>query len=124
MPRISGSSTIEGFLLDWSLAQPVELPGLPVGLLSREQAAAELQRRQRRQAMDAAYEADLILRLAELSPDDGDPRPGTPGARKPGWATGRDAAGVSEFFAGELALVLNRGRGTANHLHHRARVAG
>jgi hypothetical protein len=31
-------------------------------------------------------------------------------------------AGVSEFFAGELALVLNRGRGTAHHLHHRAQV--
>ena len=29
---------------------------------------------------------------------------------------------MSEFFAAELALVLNRGRGTANHLHHRARV--
>ena len=27
---------------------------------------------------------------------------------------------MSEFFAGELALVLNRGRGTARHLHHRA----
>jgi uncharacterized protein DUF222 len=30
--------------------------------------------------------------------------------------------GVSEFFASELALVLNRGRGTANHLHRRAVV--
>ena len=30
--------------------------------------------------------------------------------------------GVSEFFASELALVLNRGRGTADHLHHRAVV--
>ena len=29
---------------------------------------------------------------------------------------------MSEFFASELALVLNRGRGTANHLHHRAVV--
>ena len=82
MPRISGSSTVEGVLLDWSLDQPVELPGLPVGLLSKEQAAAELQRRQRRQAMDAAYEAELVLRLAELTPDDDDPRPGTPGARR------------------------------------------
>ena len=109
-------------LIDWSLDQPVELPGLPVALLSKEQAAAELQRRQRRQAMDAAYESELILRLAELTPDDGDPRPGTPGARSPGWAAGADVVGVSEFFASELALVLNRGRGTANHLHQRARV--
>ena len=109
-------------MVDWSLDQPVVLPGLPVGLLSREQAAAELQRRQRRQAMDAAYEAELILRLAELTPDDADPPAGTPGARRPGWAARGDLAGVSEFFAAELALVLNRGRGTANHLHHRARV--
>ena len=122
MPRISGSSTLEGVLVDWSLDQPVDLPVLPVALLSREQAAAELQRRQRRQAMDAAYEAELILRLAELTPDDADPPAGTPGARTPGWAAGNDAVGVSEFFAGELSLVLNRGRGTARHLHHRAQA--
>ena len=72
--------------------------------------------------MDAAYEAELILALAEQSPDDADPPPGTPGARKPGWVATRDMVGVSEFFASELALVLNRGRGTANHLHHRAVV--
>jgi hypothetical protein len=122
MSRISGSSTIEGVLIDWSIDQPVEPSRLPVALLSRDQIAAELVRRQRRQAMDAAYEAELICRMAELSPDDADPQPGTPGARKPGWAADRDVPGVSEFFATELALVLNRGRGTANHLHHRARV--
>ena len=93
-----------------------------MGLLSRDQAVAELQRWQRRQAMDAAYEAQLILRLADQSPDDADPPAGTPGARRPGWAAEHDVAGVSEFFASELALVLNRGRGTANHLHHRAVV--
>ncbi|GAA3162406.1 hypothetical protein GCM10010531_12760 [Blastococcus jejuensis] len=63
-------------LIDWSLGQPVEPPQLPVELLSKRQAAAELARRQRRQAMDAAYEAELILRLAELTPDDDDPQPG------------------------------------------------
>jgi hypothetical protein len=122
MPRVSGSSAFEGVLIDWSLDQPVEPPRLPVDVLSRERAVAELQRRQRRQAMDAAYEAELILRLAELSPEDGDPAPGTPGARTGGWSAGRDIVGVSEFFASELAVVLNRGRGTANHLHHRAVV--
>ena len=122
MPRISGSSTVEDVLIDWSLGQPVELPGLPLGLLSREQVAAELVRRQRRQAMDAAYEAELILRMAELTPDDHDPAPGSPGARRPGWGRGSAEPGVSEFFASELALVLNRGRGTANHLHNRAVV--
>jgi hypothetical protein len=122
VPRFSGSSTFEGVLIDWFVDQPIEPPRLPVGVLSREQAVEELQRRQRRQAMDAAYEAELILQLADESPDDGDPPAGTPGARRPGWSAGRDVAGVSEFFASELALVLNRGRGTANHLHHRALV--
>jgi hypothetical protein len=122
MSRVSGSSVVEGVLIDWSLDQPVDPPRLPVELLSREQLATEIQRRQRRQAMDAAYEAELILRMAELSPDDDDPKPGTSGARKSGWGADRDLAGVSEFFASELALVLNRGRGTANHLHHRALV--
>src|SRR3954469_8917908 len=122
MSRVSGSSTFEGVLIDWSLERPVDPPRLPVGLLSREQLAEELQRRQRRQGMDAAYEAELILALADRSPDDADPPPGTPGARRPGWSADRDIAGVSEFFASELALVLNRGRGTANHLHHRAVV--
>ena len=123
MPRISGSSSVmEGVLIDWSLEQPVDIPGLPVELLSREQVAAELVRRERRKAMDAAYEAELILRMAELSPDDADPKPGTPGARKPGWSADRENPGVSEFFASELALVINRGRGTASHLHSRARV--
>ena len=109
-------------MVDWSLEQPVDLPGLPVGLRSKEQATAELQRRQRRQAMDAAYEAQLILRMAELTPDDADPAPGTPGARRPGWTARAGAPGVSEFFTSELAVVINRGRGTANHLQHRARV--
>src|SRR3954451_22454701 len=115
MSRLTGSSTFEGVLIDWSLDRPVEPPRLPVGVLSRGQTVEELQRRQRRLAMDAAYEAELILRLADESPDDGDPAPGTPGARRPGWATDRSVAGVSEFFASELALALNRGRGTANH---------
>ncbi|MCA0143402.1 HNH endonuclease signature motif containing protein [Blastococcus sp. LR1] len=122
MPRISGASTVEGVLVDWSLDQPVSPSALPVGLLSQEQAAAELVRHQRRQAMAAAYEAELVLRMAELTGDEFDPRPGCPGARSPRWADGEDPEGVSEFFTGELALVLNRGRGTADHLHSRARV--
>src|SRR4051794_34153022 len=119
---MAGTSRVEGLLIDWSLERPVDPPRLPVDLLSREQLAEELQRRQRRQGMDAAYEAELILALAEFSPVDADPAPGTPGARKPGWSAAEDMVGVSEFFASELALVLNRGRGTANHLHHRAVV--
>ena len=42
---------------------------LPVDLLTREQKAAELARVQARKAMDAAYEAELVLGLADDSPD-------------------------------------------------------
>ncbi|RBY87781.1 HNH endonuclease signature motif containing protein [Blastococcus sp. TF02A-30] len=122
MARIAGSSLVEGVLIDWSLDQPVAPAVLPVGLLSKEQAAAELVRLQRRKAVDAAYEAELVLRMAELTPDVSDPRPGEPGAGSAGWGADGGVAGVSEFFAGELALVLNRGRGTADHLFSRARV--
>ena len=66
-------------MIDWSLDQPVSAPALPVRLLSKPQVAVELERRQRRRAMEAAYEADLILRLAELTSEEHDPRPGTPG---------------------------------------------
>ncbi len=111
---------MEGVLIDWSLDQPVSGRGLPVGLLSRKQVAAELQRRERRRAMDAAYEAALILRMAELSCDEHDPPPGSPGARTAGWGAAPEPGGVSEFFAGELAMVLNRGRGTATHRYARA----
>ena len=66
-------AALEGVLIDWSLERPVESPGLPVDLLSREQVVEELQRRKRREAMDAGYEAQLILRLADQTPDDADP---------------------------------------------------
>jgi hypothetical protein len=118
--RISGSSTVEGVLIDWSLNQPVSPSRLPVGLLSKEQVAAELERRERWRSMETAYEADLILRMAELTSDEHDPSAGTPGAASSRWGAAADRAGVSEFFAGELALVLNRGRGTANHRYARA----
>ncbi|UOY03941.1 HNH endonuclease [Blastococcus sp. PRF04-17] len=119
---MSGSSLVEDVLIDWSMDQPVSTSRLPVSVLSKEQVAAELRRHQSRQAMAAAYEAELILRLAELTSAEHDPPAGRPGARGDRWSAADDAVGVSEFFAGELALVLNRGRGTANHLHHRAQV--
>ncbi|SNS09255.1 hypothetical protein SAMN04488107_1318 [Geodermatophilus saharensis] len=111
-------SPVERGLAGWLLARPVTVPRLPVGVLSREQKAAELQRVQARQAMDAAYEAELVLGLADDSPDDGDPAPGTPGARscKPD----TELPGVSEFCTAELAVILNCGRGTADHLATRA----
>ncbi|MGR7025111.1 DUF222 domain-containing protein [Geodermatophilus sp. URMC 62] len=109
-----------GGLLDLLLAQGPELQRLPVGLLSREQKAAELARLQAVKAMTAAYEAELVLGLADDSPDELDPAPGTPGARRGSWAPDPELPGVSEFFTAELAMVLNCGRGTATHLAHRA----
>ncbi|MGY1603669.1 hypothetical protein [Geodermatophilus sp. SYSU D00815] len=72
-------------LIDWSLERPVTPPRLPVAWLSEEQTAAELQRVQQRRAREAAYEAELVPRLAALTPDDADPAPGTPGARSRTW---------------------------------------
>jgi hypothetical protein len=84
-----------------------------VGWLSKAQAAAELQAVQARRAADAAHEAALIMRMADLTPDDPDPGPDHPGARRAGWAPDGMLPGVSEFFPAELAVVLNVGRGTA-----------
>ncbi|WP_448640475.1 DUF222 domain-containing protein [Geodermatophilus sp. URMC 63] len=111
---------VAGGLLDLLLVQGPELRRLPVGSLSREQKAAELARLQAVKAMTAAYEAELVLGLADDSPDELDPAPGTPGARRGSWAPDPELPGVSEFFTAELAMILNCGRGTATHLAHRA----
>ncbi|MGY1697975.1 hypothetical protein ACI780_24020 [Geodermatophilus sp. SYSU D00814] len=111
-------SPVERALAGWLVERPVQVPRLPVAVLSDEQAAVELQRVQQRRAMEAAYEAELVLRLAEARPSDADPAPGTPGARS--WKPDGELPGVSEFFTAELAVVLNCGRGTANHLATRA----
>jgi hypothetical protein len=76
---------------------------------------------QRNPARDAAREAELILRLAELRPDVDDRQPGSPGARSRSWRkTDPELAGVSEFFPDELAQVLNLGRGAATFRARRA----
>ncbi|WNV74195.1 HNH endonuclease signature motif containing protein [Geodermatophilus sp. DSM 44513] len=123
MELVTGQvSSAEGVLIDWAVARPVDLPRLPVDLLSREQAAAELARVQARKAMTAAYEAELVMALADHSPDTLDPPPDHPGARRGSWAPDAELPGVSEFFTAELAVVLNCGRGTASHLAVRASV--
>jgi hypothetical protein len=88
--------------------------------LSKAQKAADLARVQQRRAMEAAYEAAIVLSLAEDTPATLDPPPGTPGARSDSWAPEGELPGVSEFFGAELAVVLNCGRGTAAHLARRA----
>ncbi|MGY1726317.1 DUF222 domain-containing protein [Geodermatophilus sp. SYSU D01062] len=112
-------SPVEQALLDAVIELPAPFRRLPVSLLSREQRAAELQRVAALKARTAAYEAELVLGLADDSPDD-DPVPGSPGARSGSWKPDPELPGVSEFFTAELAVVLNVGRGTASHLAHRA----
>ncbi|MCZ2830406.1 DUF222 domain-containing protein [Modestobacter sp. VKM Ac-2986] len=87
---------------------------------SDEVLTTELQALQRRRAMDAAEEAELILALAGHRPASSDPS--GPGARRPGWTAGeRDGGGeISDFFLAELSAVLNLGRGTASHRLGRA----
>jgi len=89
--------------------------------LDDEGVAAELGRLQRNRARDAAREADLILRLAELRPDTDDPPEGGPGARNRTWRkTDPEFPGVSEFFPDEVAHAINLGRGTAAFRARRA----
>src|SRR4028118_1419668 len=78
-------SPLERALVDLLADRPAPFRRLPVSLLSREQKAAELVLVQALQARTAAYEAELVLGLAEDSPDDDDPPPGTPGARSGSW---------------------------------------
>ena len=59
------------------------------GLLTRQERAAELRRLQARQAMDAAYEAELVIGLAGDTPETLDPSPDHPGAWPIGWSRGR-----------------------------------
>ncbi|WP_336027259.1 HNH endonuclease signature motif containing protein [Geodermatophilus sp. FMUSA9-8] len=113
-------SPIELALTALLAEQPLTFRRLPVTLLSREHKARELQRLAALKAQTAAYEAELVLGLADDSPDDDDPPPGTPGARSGSWAPDPELPGVSEFFTAELAVVLNVGRPTASTLAKRA----
>jgi hypothetical protein len=119
----TGSSRVEGLLVDWALTLPEAATPLPAAWLDDAEVAAELARSQRNRAREAAPEAELILRLAELRPDGDDPPPGAPGSRRRGWRrTDPELPGVSGFFPDELAHVLNLGRGTAAVRARRART--
>jgi hypothetical protein len=101
-------SAVEGALVGWLLQRKPTVERLPAGALSAAEKAAELQRVQARRAMAAAYEAELVMGLAADRPDDDDPPPGHPGARRRGH--GSPVPGTSEFLPDELALVLNCSR--------------
>ncbi|MGY1689762.1 DUF222 domain-containing protein [Geodermatophilus sp. SYSU D01105] len=96
---------------------PVQLSdALPVHARSAEEKALELQRLQQLKAMLAAYELDLIAGLAADRPDTYDRKPGQPGAAAGERGGPGRPEGVSEFFADELALVLNTSRAAASTL--------
>src|SRR4051794_6483099 len=112
----TGGLSFEGLLLDAVWARPKQ-----PGELSKVECAGRLQSIQRRRSQQTAEEAELILRMAELTPDEQDPQPGTPGARSTQWRqTDPDFPGVSESFPDELGQVLQVGRGTAAHKTRRA----
>src|SRR4051812_38911985 len=120
MQQIAGRTLLEGVLVDWVQTQPAAEPRLPVAWLSDADVAAELSRIQRDRARKTAREAELILRMAELRPDD-DPPTGTPGTRSRTWRkTEPEFTGVSEFFPDEVAHAINLGRGTAAFRARRA----
>ncbi|MCZ2821591.1 hypothetical protein O2V63_14695 [Modestobacter sp. VKM Ac-2977] len=71
---------------------------------SDEEMDARLQGVQRRRAMAATEEAELILALAGRRPAALDPE--GPGARRPDWASEAGGAEISEFFFAELSALL------------------
>ncbi|CAA9276456.1 MAG: hypothetical protein AVDCRST_MAG52-3558, partial [uncultured Blastococcus sp.] len=121
MQLVAGSSVVEDFLADWAASRAEPDFRLPVSGLGDREVAAELGRIQRNRAREAAREAELILRLAQLRPDADDPPPGTPGAGNRTWRrTDPEFPGVSEFFSDEVAHAINLGRGTAAFRARRA----
>lgn len=111
---VAVSSRVEGLLADWVAVQPERCASSAVSGMGAGEVAAELAVIQRNRAREVAREAELILRLAELRPDDGDPPAGSAGARSRTWRkTAPELPGVSEFFPEEVAHALNLGRGTA-----------
>jgi hypothetical protein len=98
---------------------------LPVYARTPAEKAAELQRVQQAKAELAAYELELVAAFAADRPASLDRRPGEPGAAADADADADaedDAApaGVSEFFADELALTLNCARASASALTEHA----
>lgn len=110
-PALLDRSLAEGALLGWLLHRAPSVQRLPVGVMSPDEVAAELRRVQARKAMDAAYEAELVLALAAARPDTDDPPAGHPGARRRG--AGSPVPGTSEFLPDEVAMVLNSSRSFA-----------
>jgi hypothetical protein len=108
------------FLPPGVVARPTRLGEMmPAAARTDAEIALELQRVQQMEARLAAYNAELVAELAARRPDALDRQIGEPGAASPDWLPGpgrEAAAGVSEFFADELALILNCSRTAATKL--------
>lgn len=89
---------------------------LPVGLMTPQQKAAHLQRIEEVESALAAFKAELVVGLARDRPASGDRARGRVGAASAEWAAQQLDEDVSEFFADELALVLNCSRTAATQV--------
>ena len=86
---------------------------LPVDQMTAEQMAGHLQRLQAVKAEIAAFETELVDGLAAKRPVSDDRQRGEVGAASGEWAARLLDVSVSEFFADELALILNCSRAEA-----------
>ncbi|RBY83281.1 HNH endonuclease signature motif containing protein [Blastococcus sp. TF02A-26] len=118
---VDRESAVEAALVRALIGCREEVPRVAPGLLSRSEKAVALEAVVAERARLAAYEAELVLAMADESPDADDPPAGTRGSRG-SWGAQSRPVGVSEFFPAELAVVLNCGRGTASNLTGRAFV--
>src|SRR3954453_15205665 len=99
------------------VSRPSRLGGLrTVDAMTPEQKAAQLQRLQQAEAMIAAYKAELVVGLATDRPATVDRRRGQTGAASEQWADDVLDEDVSEFYADELAMILNFSRTAATNL--------
>jgi hypothetical protein len=93
---------------------------LPVALMTAEQKAVQLRRVEEAEAALAGFKAELVAGLAADRPAGADRRRGRAGAASGEWAAELLDEDVSEFFADELALVLNCSRAAATQLWERS----
>jgi hypothetical protein len=99
------------------VARPSRLGDLlPVALMTPEQKATHLQRIEQAESALAAFKAELVVGLAQDRPAGDDRHRSQPGAASETWATPQLDEDASEFFADELALVLNCSRAAATRL--------
>ena len=93
---------------------------LPVDSMSPGQKALQLQAVEQAEAVLAAYKAELVVGLAADRPATVDRRHGQVGSASEEWADDLLDEDVSEFYADELAMVLNCSRTAATNLWEQA----